>query len=366
MSQTANQAPIPSPRPGALAVAGREVVPSMVTIDRAAVRAEIGRERLLDLYRRMLLIRRFEEEADKQAGLLREGTQIKRIAGFLHLYIGQEAVQTGFSAHLDSAHDATLTSYRCHALGLLAGLEPKELMAELFGKVTGNVRGKGGSMHFFSKERNMLGGHGIVGGQIPVGTGAAFSAKYRKTGGVSVTYLGDGAVPQGTFHESLNISGLWKLPAIYVIENNQYGMGTACARAVAVENMAESKSVGYNLKALTFDGLDLLAAWKTAQQATAWARAFQPVLVEAKTYRYRGHSASDPALYRSKEEVERYRSHDAIERTKADLIEAGWLTEAGAEQEAEAVALRVAEAVTFAAESPEPPLSDLSSHVYAE
>jgi pyruvate dehydrogenase E1 component alpha subunit len=338
----------------------------MVTIDRAAVRDEIGKERLLGLYRRMLLIRRFEEESEKQSGLMRDGTQIKRIAGFLHLYIGQEAVQTGFSDHLDPKRDATLTSYRCHALGLLAGLDPKELMAELFGKETGNVHGKGGSMHFFSKERNMLGGHGIVGGQIPVGTGAAFSAKYRKTGGVSVTYMGDGAVPQGTFHESLNIAGLWKLPAVYVIENNQYGMGTSCARAVAVEQIAESKAPGYNLKALTFDGLDILCAWKTAQLAIGWARAFQPVLVEAKTYRYRGHSASDPALYRSKDELERYRKLDPIERLKADLLEVGWITEAQVEQEAETVATCIAEAVKFSSESPEPPLSELSSHVYAE
>ena len=228
---------------------------------------------------------------------------------------------------------------------LLAGLDPKELMAELFGKQSGNVRGKGGSMHFFSKERNMLGGHGIVGGQIP---------------------LGDGAVPQGTFHESLNMAGLWKLPAVYVIENNQYGMGTACTRAVAVEQIAESKAPGYNLKSLTFDGLDLLSSWKAAQQAITWARAFQPVLVEAKTYRYRGHSGSDPALYRAKEEVERYRKLDPIERVKRDLLEAGWITEPQIEQEAEAVALRIAEAVRFSEESPEPALSELSSHVYAE
>jgi len=366
MPPPASPAPTPAATSPGSAAAPQEAHAGVIAIDRAAVRSEIGKERLLALYRRMLLIRRFEEEAEKQAGLMREGTQIKRIAGFLHLYIGQEAVQTGFSDHLDARRDATLTSYRCHALALLAGLDPKELMAELFGKQSGNVRGKGGSMHFFSKERNMLGGHGIVGGQIPVGTGAAFSAKYRKTGGVAVTYLGDGAVPQGTFHESLNMAGLWKLPAVYVIENNQYGMGTACTRAVAVEQIAESKAPGYNLKSLTFDGLDLLSSWKAAQQAITWARAFQPVLVEAKTYRYRGHSGSDPALYRAKEEVERYRKLDPIERVKRDLLEAGWITEPQIEQEAEAVALRIAEAVRFSEESPEPALSELSSHVYAE
>jgi pyruvate dehydrogenase E1 component alpha subunit len=342
------------------AVSGSGAAPaSMVTFDRAAVLAEIGKDRLLALYRRMLLIRRFEEEAEKHASQ-------RNIAGFLHLYIGQEAVQTGFLAHLDCARDATVTSYRCHALALLSDIDPKELMAELFGKITGNVHGKGGSMHFFSKLRNMLGGHGIVGGQIPIGTGAAFSAKYRKSGGVSVTFLGDGAVPQGTFHESLNIAGLWKLPAIYVIENNQYGMGTACTRAVAVENIAEAKAPGYNLRPLTFDGLDLLASWKAAQQATAWARAGNPVLVEAKTYRYRGHSASDVAAYRTKEEVDRYKLLDPIERAKADLLSCGWITQAGIEQESEQVSARIAEAVRFSQESPEPPLSELSRHVYAE
>ncbi len=334
--------------------------------DADAVRQEIGKERLLAMYRQMLLIRRFEERAETVSGQFRSGTQIKKIAGFLHLYIGQEAVQTGFYGHLDPARDATVTSYRCHALGLLCGLDPKELMAELFGKVTGNVRGKGGSMHFFSKQRRMLGGHGIVGGQIPVGTGAAFSAKYLKTGGVAVSFLGDGAVPQGTFHESLNMASLWKLPAIYVIENNRYGMGTACHRAVSVEDIAAAKAPGYGMKALTYDGQDLLASWKAAQQAVAWARAGQPVLVEAKTYRYRGHSASDAGLYRTKAEVEQYKQTDCIERLKAVLLGCGWLKEAQAEQLEEQVMTQVVEAVQFAEESPEPPLSELGRHVYAE
>ncbi len=328
-------------------------------IDAAAVRNEMGRERLLKMYRQMLLIRRFEERAS-------QAYEAKKIAGFLHAYIGQEAVQTGFYDHLDPSKDATVTSYRCHALGLLCGLDPKELMAELFGKVTGNVRGKGGSMHFFSKERNMLGGHGIVGGQIPVGTGAAFSAKYRKTGGVSITYLGDGASPQGTFHESLNMASLWNLPAIYVIENNMYGMGTACTRASSVQDIAAAKAPGYNMASFTFDGLDLYASWKTAQQAIAIARAGRPVLIEAKTYRYRGHSVSDAATYRTKEEVDRYKALDPIERIKVDLLAANWLTEAGAEQLEEQVMTQIMEAVKFSDESPEPPLSELTRHVYAE
>ncbi len=330
----------------------------VIQVDAKAVRAEIGKDRLLTMYRKMLLIRRFEERAEL-------AYKSKLIAGFLHLYIGQEAVATGFFDHLDCSRDATLTSYRCHAQALLAGEDPKPLMAELYGKATGNVRGKGGSMHFFSKKGNMLGGHGIVGGQIPVGTGAAFSAKYKGTGGVSVTFMGDGASPQGTFHESLNMASLWKLPAIYVIENNKYGMGTACTRAVAVENIAEAKAAGYNMRAFTFDGLDLFSSWKVAQEVVAIARAGEPVLVEAKTYRYRGHSVSDPATYRSKEELDHYKTLDPIERVKVSLIDAGWLTSAGANDIEEEIMGRIREALEFAAESPEPPLSDLYTHVYA-
>lgn len=332
---------------------------STETLDHAAIRKEIGKERLLKMWRQMVLIRRFEERAIN-------AYQQKKIAGFLHLYIGQEAVATGFYDHLDPAIDSSVTTYRCHAQALLLGLDPKELMAELFGKVTGNVKGKGGSMHFFSKEKKYLGGHGIVGGQIPVGTGAAFAAKYRKTGGVSVTFLGDGASPQGTFHESLNMASLWNLPALYVIENNRYGMGTACHRAVSVENIAEAKAPGYDMPAFTFDGLDLYASWKTAQEAIAIARRGQPVLIEAKTYRYRGHSVSDAGLYRSKEEVAEYQAKDPIERIKKDLIAEKWLTDTGAEQIDEQVNAQIKEAVKFSEESPEPPLSDLTRHVFAE
>ncbi len=328
-------------------------------VDAAAIRAEIGRDRLMRMYKQMVLIRRFEERAG-------QAYEAKKIAGFLHLYIGQEAVATGFYDHLTPGKDSSVTSYRCHAQALLLGIDPKELMAELYGKATGNVRGKGGSMHFFSKEKGLLGGHGIVGGQIPIGTGAAFSAKYKGTGGVSLTFLGDGASPQGTFHESLNMASLWGLPAIYLIENNQYGMGTACSRAVSVKDIADSKAPGYGVQSFTFDGLDLYASWKTAQQAIALARSGKPVLIEAKTYRYRGHSVSDSALYRSKEELARYQALDPIERIKADLIAEGWLTDAGAEQIDEQIAAQIREAMQFADESPEPPLTELGRHVFAE
>ena len=330
----------------------------LVQIDAKAVRAEIGKDRLLGMYRKMLLIRRFEERAEL-------AYKAKKIAGFLHLYIGQEAVATGFYDHLDCSRDATVTSYRCHAQALLAGEDPKPLMAELFGKASGNVRGKGGSMHFFSKNGNMLGGHGIVGGQTPVGTGAAFSAKYKGTGGVSITFMGDGGSAQGTLHESLNMAALWKLPAIYIIENNKYGMGTACSRAVSVENIAAAKAPGYGMKSFTFDGLDLFSSWKVAQEAVALARAGEPILIEAKTYRFRGHSVSDAGLYRTKEELDQYKALDPIERVKQSAIEAGWLTEGGAEEIEEEIIGRIREALEFAETSAEPPLSDLSTHVYA-
>ncbi len=337
------------------------------TVDRAAIRAQMGKERLLKIYQQMLLVRRFEERAGDSY------TKLK-IAGFLHMYIGQEAVAGGFYDHLEGGKDYSVTSYRCHAQALFLGIDPKELMAELYGKITGNVRGKGGSMHFFSKEKGYLGGHGIVGGQIPVGTGAAFTAKYRKTGGVSVTFLGDGAVPQGTFHESLNMASLWNLPAIYVIENNMYGMGTACSRSVAVQDMAAAKAPGYNMKSWTIrDGLDLFECWAVAKEVVTYARTGKPALVEAKTYRYRGHSVSDlaadgtkPTDYRTKAEIERYQQLDPIARVKKDLIEAGWLTDAGAEQIDEQIQTRVREAVQFADESPEPPLDELGKDVYAK
>jgi pyruvate dehydrogenase E1 component alpha subunit len=319
----------------------------------------MGRDRPIRLFRQMLLVRRFEERAEL-------AYKARKIAGFLHLYIGQEAVATGFYDHLTPGRDWAVTSYRCHAQALLAGVDPKPLMAELYGKATGNVGGKGGSMHFFSRERGLLGGHGIVGGQIPVGTGAAFSAKYRKTGGVSLTFFGDGATPQGTFHESLNMATLWGLPAIYIIENNQYGMGTACSRSNAVEDLAAAKSVGYGMRSFTCDGLDLFACWKTAQEAIGYVRAeSKPVLIEAKTYRYRGHSVSDAGLYRSKEEVERYRQLDPIERVRERIIAAGLLGAAAADALDEEVREQVQAAVDFAESSPEPALSELTTHVYA-
>ena len=209
----------------------------------------IGKDKALEMLRQMLLCRRFEEACLK-------GYQQKLITGFCHTYIGQEAVSVGCLAHLEPT-DALITSYRCHAHGLVRGMSAKEVMAEMFGRVTGCVRGKGGSMHVFSKEHNYLGGHGIVGGQIPLGVGAAFALRYQEIDGVCLTFFGDGASAQGTFHESLNLASLWDIPNIFICENNQYGMGTAVDRAIANSNIADQAS-GYGVKGYTVDGLDLL------------------------------------------------------------------------------------------------------------
>lgn len=330
-------------------------------LDPAKIRDEIGKDRLLELYRRMMLIRRFEERCIAAA-------RSKKIAGFLHLYIGQEAIATGFYDHLDPAIDYSVTSYRDHAQPLLLGVDPNELMAELFGKVTGNVRGKGGSMHFFSAEKKFLGGHGIVGGQIGVGTGGAFACRYRGTGGVSVTFMGDGATAQGTFHEGLNLASLWDLPAIYVIENNEYGMGTAAHRAVSVEMIAETKAPGYNMQGYTVDGTSLYACWKLFKEVSSHVRKVsRPVLIEAKSVRFVGHSVSDSQPYRTKEDIQLLReSRDCIKLVQADLLEGDWATADQLDQIDAAVKARVQEAVDYAEASPEPPLSDLMRHVLAE
>ncbi|MFW5846226.1 MAG: pyruvate dehydrogenase (acetyl-transferring) E1 component subunit alpha [Planctomycetota bacterium] len=327
---------------------------------RAPIRDEMGRQLLLELYRRMLLIRRFEEKA---VGAYRQ----KKIAGFFHPYIGTEPVATGFMCHLGD-EDYTTTSYRCHAQGLLLGLPPRSLMAELFGKVTGNVRGKGGSMHFFSKERKFLGGHGIVGGQLPVGAGAAFACKYRKTGGISLTFMGDGATVQGTLHESLNLCSLWDLPALYVIENNEWGMGTAVHRAVSVDRIAEAKAPGYDIVGHTVDGTDLYATWQLGRDIISGMRDDnRPVLVEAKGVRFMGHSVSDAQAYRTREAIKQMReSRDGLVRVAGDLVEADWASAEELEEIDAEIKATVADAIAYADASPEPPMSELQRHVFAQ
>ena len=319
---------------------------------------ELGREGVVELYRQMFLVRSFEQRCEQMY-------QQRKIGGFLHLYMGEEAVGVGMVGAIGK-DDYVCTSYRDHGIALARGIEARPLMAELFGKVTGLSRGKGGSMHFYSKEYNLLGGHGIVGGQIPIGLGAAFSAKYRDSGQVSLIFLGDGAVQQGAFHECMNIASLWKLPAIFIIENNQYGMGTSTSRSSAVPDFT-TKGAGYNMEAIMVDGMNLLDCYSVVADAVAVRRKNpKPLLIEAKTYRYRGHSISDPATYRKKDEVKRYQHIDPISQIRGLLAEKGWLDEAQAKELEREVRDVVVDSVNFADESPQSDMAELGQHVYAE
>lgn len=317
-----------------------------------------SKEKALELLRKMMEIRYFEEETIKSY-------QQKKIAGFLHTYIGQEAVGIGCMDH-KKAEDAVVTSYRCHGLALALGISARECMAELFGKVTGCARGKGGSMHFFGKEQNFLGGHGIVGGQFGPGIGAAFKANYVGNGGVSFIFFGDGASVQGTLHESLNLAALWNLPALFICEDNQYGMGTANSRAVANTDIA-SKAVAYGIKGYTLNGMDLYEVHQKMGEIVSEVRETRrPVLIHMKTYRYFGHSVSDAGLYRSKDEVEQWRRLDPILALGQDAVKAGYLGEEDLKKMTREVKAAVQDAVEFADESPEPPLEELTRHVYQD
>ena len=317
----------------------------------------VGQAKLLEMYRLMVLIRSFEQRCE-------QSYQQRKIGGFLHTYMGQEALAVGMLSAIRE-DDYVTTSYRDHGMALARGISPNLLMAELFGKVTGLCRGKGGSMHFFSKEKNLLGGHGIVGGQVPVGLGAAFRASYLGTDQVSLVFLGDGAVNQGSFHETLNIASLWHLPAIFIIENNQYGMGTSVTRSTAVTDMT-LKAQGYNMEGQIVDGMNLLDCYEIINQAVKSRRKEpRPILIEAKTYRYRGHSISDPGTYRSKEEIANYQRIDPISQVRGLLGELNWLDEVGAKALEKEVRKEVADAVTFADESPEPGPEERERDVFA-
>jgi pyruvate dehydrogenase E1 component alpha subunit len=318
----------------------------------------VSREKLSEMFEKMLLIRYFEEASIK-------AYQQKKIAGFLHTYIGQEAVGVGTLAH-KLPQDAVVTTYRCHGLYLTLGGSPNEGMAELFGKVTGCARGKGGSMHFFSKPHNFLGGHGIVGGQFGIGIGAAFKSNYDEDNGVSFIFFGDGALAQGTFHECLNLAALWDLPAIFICEDNQYGMGTSNTRAIANTDIA-SKAEGYGIKGYTVNGMDLEEVHRVMKQVVHETRTTRrPALVHMKTYRYFGHSVSDAGLYRSKDEVESYKQQDPILTTTQELLENKWATEEEIKALQKKIKAQVQDAVDFADESPEPPLEELTRHVFRD
>lgn len=319
--------------------------------------AHLGQERLVAALEKMVMIRQCETRAEA-------AYQQGKIGGFFHAYIGQEAIQTAAIEALGEDHWWT-TSYRCHALALLLGATPNEIMAEFYGRKTGNALGRGGSMHLYTDK--LLGGHGIVGGQIPIGTGAAFTLKYNKDPSrVSICFMGDGAIAQGSFHESLNLASLWDLPCIYVIENNKWGMGTAVDRAISVDALAEDKAAGYDMKGYTFDGMSFFncyAGFKKVYEDVLEKR--RPVVVEVVTERFRGHSISDPGLYRSKEELKACMENDSILMLKEALIAKGMLDEESFKAMEKKYRQVAVDAMKYADESPWPDPITLEEGVFA-
>ena len=318
-----------------------------------------SRDELLGFYEQMLLIRRFEEKAGQLYGL-------GLIGGFCHLYIGQEAVAVGLQSALTEGRDSVITGYRDHGHMLAYGIDPKVIMAELTGREAGISRGKGGSMHMFSTEHGFYGGHGIVGAQVSLGAGLAFGHKYRGDGGVCLAYFGDGAANQGQVFESFNMASLWKLPIVFVVENNGYAMGTAVKRGSA-ETHFHRRGTAFRIPGMDVNGMDVLEVRQAAEVALAHVRGGNgPVLMELNTYRYRGHSMSDPAKYRSREEVNEVREKsDPIERAKQDLVAMG-VDEAELKALDRRVRAVVGESADFAENSPEPALSELYTDVLAE
>jgi pyruvate dehydrogenase E1 component alpha subunit len=316
-------------------------------------------EELVRFYRAMLLIRRFEEKAGQLYGM-------GLIGGFCHLYIGQEAVVVGMQAAL-KPRDQVITAYREHGHMLACGMDPKGVMAELTGRIGGYSRGKGGSMHMFSKEKEFYGGHGIVGAQVPIGTGLAFANYYRGDGRVCLTYFGDGAANQGQVFEAFNMAALWKLPVVYIIENNQYAMGTSLARSSA-ETHLHKRGLSFNIPGHEVDGMDVVAVREAGRAAVEYARSGNgPIILEMKTYRYRGHSMSDPAKYRTREEVDQFRQHhDPIDLCQKRILDAGAADEKTLKDIDKEIRARVNEAAEFAQASPEPGPEELYTDVLVE
>ncbi len=323
------------------------------------VEPQIDPAKMLQLYRDMLLIRRFEEKAGQMYGM-------GLIGGFCHLYIGEEAVVVGVRAALEEG-DSVVTSYRDHGHMLATGMDPKGVMAELTGRRGGYSKGKGGSMHMFSREKNFFGGHGIVGAPVPIGTGLGFAHHYRRNGRISVTFMGDGAMNQGQVSESFNMAALWKLPVLYIIENNKYGMGTSVTRASASHDLF-GRGAPFGIPGHQVDGMSVVAVAQAAEEAVEYVRSGKgPYILEMLTYRYRGHSMSDPAKYRSKDEVNRMRQeHDPIDQMKNRLLEGGLADEAKLKEIDKEIKDVVTAAAEFAQESPEPDPSELWTDVYAE
>ena len=320
-------------------------------------RATVSKAELLDHYRLMLLIRRFEERAGQLYGM-------GLIGGFCHLYIGQEAIAVGMQA-IKKPGDQIITGYRDHGHMLAAGMDPKAVMAELTGRAAGVAKGKGGSMHMFDVEAGFFGGHGIVGAQVSLGTGLAFANRYREAASVSFTYFGDGAANQGQVYESFNMAELWRLPVVYVIENNQYAMGTSVERASA-ETHLHKRGASFNIPGEEVDGMDVEAVIEAGARAAEHARSGAgPYLLEMKTYRYRGHSMSDPAKYRTREEVDQVKkTRDPIDHLRERLEALGFADEAALKAIDADVKRIVADSAEFARTAPEPDSSELYTDVY--
>ncbi|MFB2551636.1 pyruvate dehydrogenase (acetyl-transferring) E1 component subunit alpha [Ensifer soli] len=318
--------------------------------------AEFDRDQELKAYRDMLLIRRFEEKAGQLYGM-------GFVGGFCHLYIGQEAVVVGMQMALKEG-DEVITGYRDHGHMLACGMTPRGVMAELTGRRGGYSRGKGGSMHMFSKEKHFYGGHGIVGGQVSLGTGLAFANRYRGNDNVSLTYFGDGAANQGQVYESFNMAALWKLPVVYIIENNRYAMGTSVSRASAQTDFSQ-RGLSFGIPGFQVDGMDVRAVKAAADEAVEHGRSGKgPIILEMLTYRYRGHSMSDPAKYRTKDEVQKMRSeHDPIEQVKARLLERGWSNDDELKAIDKDIRDIVADSADFAQSDPEPDPAELYTDI---
>lgn len=315
-------------------------------------------DELLEMFRSMTLQRRFEERCRQQY-------QKQNISGFLHLYIGQEAVSTGSVHAIRLGEDSVITAYRDHGLGLAMGMQPGPAMAELFGKATGSSRGKGGSMHFFDKEQRLFGGHGIVGAHVPVGAGIAFAHKYRGEDNVCLCFLGDGAVNQGAFHEALNLASLYDLPLVTIIENNQYAMGTAVDRASSQPDLFK-QALSYDMPAALVSGMDVFSVKKAVNDHAEMARQGQPSLLEIRTYRYQGHSISDPAAYRKEGELDDRKSEDAIVRLQNYITENDIATDEELNAIDDELQQTVLDAIAFAEESDFPDESELYDNVYAQ
>ncbi len=317
-------------------------------------------EQDLEAFREMLLIRRFEEKAGQMYGM-------GLIGGFCHLYIGQEAVVTGITMASEKGKDSQITGYRDHGHMLVMGLDPKGVMAELTGRQGGLSKGKGGSMHMFSNEHRFYGGNGIVGAQASLGTGLGFASKYKGDGSVAIAYFGDGAANQGQVYESFNMAKLWKLPVVYIIENNKYAMGTSIERAAATTDFS-MRGASFDIPGEQVDGMDVRMVYDAAQRAIEHARSGKgPYILEMLTYRYRGHSMSDPAKYRSKDEVTKYRQErDPIEQVRARLIEGGVVTEDDLKKIETEIRAIVTEAADFATNDPEPDPSELWTDITIE